>query len=100
MISPPRTRSVRPARPRQMSPKTRASSASGYSQPISGPNRLPTSLVQPPRLPRKPATLTSWPAISTVSAPAGLATGPPRRAPPRAGSTAPGTVMPKRSSPL
>jgi hypothetical protein len=47
MTNPARTRSLRLARRVQARPKTSASSASGYSQPISGAYWLPSSLVQP-----------------------------------------------------
>src|SRR5690348_14973139 len=61
ITSPARSGSVRRARPRQARPAIRDSSASGYSQPISGPNRLPISFVQLPELPRNPPALYSTP---------------------------------------
>src|ERR1700723_2908607 len=47
ITNPARARSSRFARRVHARPKTTASTASGYSQPISGPYSLPSSLVQP-----------------------------------------------------
>src|SRR5690348_9746245 len=120
ITSPARSGSVRRARPRQARPAIRASSASGYSQPISGPNRLPISFVQFPELPRNPPALYSTPpgavAVGAPPAEVGAPPDPPasagasaawgsgaaRRAPPPPpkDATEPGTEIPNRSTPL
>src|SRR3954452_3545292 len=94
ITSPARSWSVRRARPRQARPAISASSASGYSQPISGPNRLPISFVQPPDRPRNP------PALYWVP-PGAVVVGPVRPPPPPPKAwTEPGNDIPKRSAPL
>jgi hypothetical protein len=56
ITNPARARSSRFARRVHARPETTASTASGYSQPISGPYSLPSSLVQPePKLLLPPA---------------------------------------------
>jgi hypothetical protein len=84
---------VRPARPRQASPQISDSRASGYSQPISGPNRPPASFAHPPELPRNPPAL--YRAPGAPAGPAKLAVRPPPN-----DATEPGTDIPKRSRPL
>src|SRR5581483_3249192 len=100
ITSPARSWSVRLARPRQASPAISASSASGYSQPISGPNRLSISLVHPPDRPRNPPALyRAPPGAVVVGAPpssvGASATGaaPPPPPPPKA-ATEPGKEIP------
>src|SRR6185437_14268208 len=124
ITSPARSGSVRRARPRQASPAISASSASGYSQPISGPNRLPISFVQLPELPRNPPALYSTPPGAVVAgappaevgappaevgappasagASAACGSGAARRAPPPPPKavTEPGNEIPNRSTPL
>src|SRR5690348_11753964 len=117
ITSPARSGSVRRARPRPASPAISASSASGYSQPISGPNRLPISFVQLPELPRNPPALYSTPpgAVAAGAPPAEVGappasagasaaygSGAARRAPPPPpkAATEPGNEIPNRSTPL
>jgi len=97
MTSPARTGSVRLARPRQASPAISVSSANGYSQPISGPNRASASFVQPPERPRNPPALYCWPAPRPATG-AARSTGPPP--PPPNDATEPGNDIPNRSTPL
>src|SRR6266702_5114978 len=101
VTSPARSGSVRRARPRQASPATRDTRASGYSQPISGPHRLLTSFVQPPERPRNPPALYSCPVPRPVAG-ATRSTGPPPPPPPPPPNeaTEPGNETPNRSTPL
>src|SRR6266704_3865468 len=106
ITSPARSWSVRLARPRQARPAISASTASGYSQPISGPNRLPISFVQLPELPRNPPALYWTPPGAVVveapaaSPPASAGRAAARAPPPPKAATEPGNDIPNRSTPL